>query len=525
MSRSSHFHLTARTSKFRQHSSFLPEATERAHLGLSNWTRGAQSHAPSIVGETLERLPALVERLLAEGTPKEIRASRLSVETLRRMAKEAQLGFEAELRCAAARQLLDHRLGEMCQHFLRRGRPKKVADGDHLRLTDIVKNKTQSSRCQEIAKVPISEARRYHQHCLKHQIEITDAGLFEFVNEPGQSALKWHRSGEWHKEQWAKNPGYPSPTATGEWYTPKELFDAMGIEFAIDVASPGRKVVPWIPAKKHYTKRHNGLKQPWYGCIWMNPQFGVRHGIVHWINKFIEHGDGVALVPDFTSTEWWQHLVRHADAVLHVSPKIQFEPQHGGGNALGSTLVAIGPTGVRALQNTERAGRGVCLLRRNEISALARSEKRRYWLLPPEILAAVLREFGPGFVDQCPHPRPEGFNSLLRPWARKNIVNPPFPPEDGVDGKGPTAFIRKAIEEHTLGNAELTIVFAPVQNYVNLALEAAGGALHASAGISVQIRSMGRVRWIDPETGERCPSPGPVAMFIFRSKVRKSAEG
>src|SRR5207248_10808684 len=100
----------------------------------------------------LERLLAKIVRLLVDGTPEEIRASRISVETLRRMAKEAQLGFEAELRCAAARQLLDHRLGQMCARFLRRGRPKKVADGDHLRLTDIVKNKTQSSRCRKSRK-------------------------------------------------------------------------------------------------------------------------------------------------------------------------------------------------------------------------------------------------------------------------------------------------------------------------------------------------------------------------------------
>src|SRR5205085_4020409 len=93
---------------------------------------------PSLLSQ-LERLPPLVERLLVQGTPKEIRASRIGVGTLRKMAKEAQLGFEAELRCAAARQLLDHRLGQMCARFLRRGRPKKVADGDHLRLTDIIK--------------------------------------------------------------------------------------------------------------------------------------------------------------------------------------------------------------------------------------------------------------------------------------------------------------------------------------------------------------------------------------------------
>ena len=342
---------SARPSKF--------QAFRVASRGLTARTahRGPRQIAVPTLLTELERLPALVDGFLIEGTPAEIRACRISVEALRRMAKEAQLGFESQLRCTAARQLLDHRLGEMCRHFLRRGRPKKVAASDHLRLKDIVRNKSQSSRCQQIAKVQISEVRQYHQHCFKHQIEITDTGLYDWVNRPAQGALDYHRSVEWHKK-------FTSPTATGEWYTPQEVFDAMAIEFDIDVASPGRKVVPWIPAKKHYTKRDDGLKQPWYGCVWANPHFGLRHGILDWINKFIEHGDGVALVPDYTSAGWWQHLVGNADAVLHVSPKIKFEPQHGGGNALGSTLVAIGPTGVRALQNAERAGRGVCCYRR-----------------------------------------------------------------------------------------------------------------------------------------------------------------
>src|SRR5205823_8534922 len=134
------------------------------------------------------------------------------------MVRDAQLGFEAQQHCAAVRQLLDHRLGQMCQQYLRRGRPKKVAAGDHFCLTDIVKNKTQSSRSQKIAKVPIEKVRRYHEHCFKYEVEITDAGLYERLDQPGRRALDLHK-----KRRQAK-PEYPSPTSTGEWYTPEELF-------------------------------------------------------------------------------------------------------------------------------------------------------------------------------------------------------------------------------------------------------------------------------------------------------------
>ena len=36
--------------------------------------------------------------------------------------------------------------------------------------------------------------------------------------------------------------------ATDEWYTPPHVFDALDCRFAMDVASPGRDVTPWIPS-------------------------------------------------------------------------------------------------------------------------------------------------------------------------------------------------------------------------------------------------------------------------------------
>jgi hypothetical protein len=151
---------------------------------------------------------------------------------------------------------------------------------------------------------------------------------------------------------------------TTEWFTPPEIFEAMEVEFDLDVASPGARKVPWIPARRHLTIRDDGLKQPWQGFVWMNCPFGLRNGMEQWIERFIEHGNGVALVVDFTSTEWWQHLTEHSDFILFVRPKIQFLPRSDGRmNCLGSTLVAIGDAGIRALRNAERNGRGICFQR------------------------------------------------------------------------------------------------------------------------------------------------------------------
>jgi hypothetical protein len=93
----------------------------------------------------------------------------------------------------------------------------------------------------------------------------------------------------------------------------------------------------------------------------------------------------------------------------------------------------------------------------------------RFWLTPPEIYAALSNRYGPFDFDPCPCPRPDGYNSLAIPWGTHNYVNPPFHQHDGVDGQGPTAFVRKAIAEQKMGKT--SVLTLPVQSYVNLLLE------------------------------------------------------
>ncbi len=150
--------------------------------------------------------------------------------------------------------------------------------------------------------------------------------------------------------------------ATDEWYTPPYIFKAMDVGFDMDVASPGKEVVPWIPAGCHVTE--NSLTRPWSGFVWMNPPFGARNGLVPWLKKFFEHGCGVALVPDRTSAPWWQRFVPAADLVLFVSPKIKFvgaDGKPGTSPAQGTCLLAAGKLGVGALRNAADNGLGTLM--------------------------------------------------------------------------------------------------------------------------------------------------------------------
>ena len=114
-----------------------------------------------------------------------------------------------------------------------------------------------------------------------------------------------------------------SVNETKEWYTPKYIFDALGLKFDMDVSSPGKEVVPWIPAERHITIKENGLLVPWEGSVWLNPPYGEE--TPRWLRKFIKHGHGVALVFARTDTAWFHNLAIRADALCFVSgPKTGF---------------------------------------------------------------------------------------------------------------------------------------------------------------------------------------------------------
>lgn len=150
--------------------------------------------------------------------------------------------------------------------------------------------------------------------------------------------------------------------ATDEWYTPPHVFKAFGCHFDLDVASPGQYRTPWIPAEEFHTFK--SLERGWHGFVWMNPPFGGRNGMVPWLEKFFQHGNGIALTPDRTSAPWWQKFAPKADAILFVSPKLKFigvDGVPGNSPAQGTCLMAAGRRGVEAIERARRSGLGLVL--------------------------------------------------------------------------------------------------------------------------------------------------------------------
>ncbi|KKN74452.1 hypothetical protein LCGC14_0390720 [marine sediment metagenome] len=107
-----------------------------------------------------------------------------------------------------------------------------------------------------------------------------------------------------------------------EWYTPREVFKALGIEFDIDPCSPGSEIVPWVPATKHYTYLDDGLSFDWDGRVWMNPPYGGE--TKKWLKHLSISGNGIALIFARTDTKWFHEYVPDADAVCFIKGRVQF---------------------------------------------------------------------------------------------------------------------------------------------------------------------------------------------------------
>jgi hypothetical protein len=227
------------------------------------------------------------------------------------------------------------------------------------------------------------EGRNWNAWCLSGECGIQKAQIYRYID--GKTNGHSVSPGDVSQDDGGKSNRSPGAAAhvpravnatrsNEEYYLPEEVFIAMGITpknpFDIDVASPGREVVPWVPARKHYTRRENGLLQPWPGFIYCNPPHGIDAGAEDWIERFLQHPDGIFLTADWTSTKWWKRLAQGSDATLFVCPKIQFvRPSwipidERGQNTLGTTFFARGERSLLALRTAEANGRGTLLYRR-----------------------------------------------------------------------------------------------------------------------------------------------------------------
>lgn len=135
--------------------------------------------------------------------------------------------------------------------------------------------------------------------------------------------------------------------------TTKYVFDALQLEFDLDPAHPPFQT--HVPCKRYYTEADDGLAQPWEGLVWMNPPYSKP---APWVEKFIDHGNGIALLP-ISKSKWFGELWLSDATIMFPTEASKFATkqafeQNGKPFSIFMplVLVAMGETATEALQNS-----------------------------------------------------------------------------------------------------------------------------------------------------------------------------
>lgn len=107
-------------------------------------------------------------------------------------------------------------------------------------------------------------------------------------------------------------------SATPEWYTPQDVIDRVISFFDVIELDPcSNSNIPGeanVPAIDYWTAKDDGLVQPWWGRVYMNPPYGDQVGL--WVKRLVDFYDArkvegaIALIPARTDTAWFSHLWR-----------------------------------------------------------------------------------------------------------------------------------------------------------------------------------------------------------------------
>lgn len=106
-----------------------------------------------------------------------------------------------------------------------------------------------------------------------------------------------------------------------EWITPLEITKSLG-KFDLDPCAP--IVPPWLHAKFMYTVNNNGLIQPWFGRVWLNPPYDSRT-LGMWMKKMASHNNGIALLFNRSCRSDFHDIIYpFADSMLLLRSRITF---------------------------------------------------------------------------------------------------------------------------------------------------------------------------------------------------------
>lgn len=150
-----------------------------------------------------------------------------------------------------------------------------------------------------------------------------------------------------------------SANTTDEWYTPKEIIDALG-KFDLDPCAPVKPL--WQTAETMYNKNHDGLTKDWVGRVWLNPPY-TRPLIEQFVRKLAQHGNGIALLFNRCDSKMFQDIIfEKATAIKFLRGRIRFfrpDGIRGDSPGCGAVLIAFGEENAEILKTCNIRGKYV----------------------------------------------------------------------------------------------------------------------------------------------------------------------
>ena len=106
----------------------------------------------------------------------------------------------------------------------------------------------------------------------------------------------------------------PNKGETDIWLTPLDLIRPLGV-FDLDPCGESFHKT----AKTIYTE--GGLSKDWFGRVWLNPPYSE---VEKWLDRLVEHGNGIALVFARMDVKWAQKILPQATSVFFPKGRLYF---------------------------------------------------------------------------------------------------------------------------------------------------------------------------------------------------------